>query len=105
GAGDRLADRRLPRSGRADQRQDRAGAAVLLDSALLAELADGEVLHDPLLDVVEARMVGVENLARVRGVEPLLRALRPRHGDEPAEVRADHRRLAGGVAHAPVPAA
>src|SRR5207244_7358168 len=29
----------------------------------------------------------------------LVGALRPRHGREPVEIRADHRRLAGGVAH------
>ena len=55
GARDRLADRRLARAGRADQREDRAGALVLLDAALLAQLADGDVLDDPVLDVLEAR--------------------------------------------------
>ena len=38
-------------------------------------------------------MVGVEHLARVRRVEPLLGALRPGHGDQPVEVAADHRGL------------
>ena len=49
-------------------------------------------------------MVGVEHLARVHGIEPLLGALRPRHGDQPVEVRADHRRLAGLLAHPLEPA-
>ena len=53
--------------GRADQREDRAGALVLGDPALLAQLADGEVLDDPVLDVLEAGVVGVEHLARVVG--------------------------------------
>ncbi len=98
-ARDRLADGRLARSRRADEREDRARALVLGDAALLAELAHGQVLDDALLHVVEARVVGVEHLARVRGIEPLLRADAPRHGEQPVEVRPDHRRLAGGVAH------
>ena len=85
----RLADRGLAGAGRADQGQDRPGALVLLDAALLAQLADGEVLHDPVLDVVEAVVVLVQDLARVLGVEPLVGALRPRHGDEPVEVGAN----------------
>src|ERR1700752_1826136 len=48
-ARDRFADGGLARSGRADQRQDRAGALVLRDAALLTELAHGEVLDDALL--------------------------------------------------------
>ena len=99
-ARDRLADRRLAGSGRPDQGQDRARALVLLDAALLAQLADGEVLDDPLLHVVEARVIGVEHLARVLRVEALLRGRAPRHGEQPVEVRADHLRLAGLVAHA-----
>ena len=98
-AGDRLADRRLAGAGRPDQRQDRARALVLGDAALLAELADGQVLDDAVLDVLEPGVVGVEHLARVDGVEPLLGALRPRHGEEPVEVGADHRRLRALVAH------
>ena len=43
-------------------------------------------------------VVGVEHLARVGGVEPLLGALAPRHGEDPVEVVADHRRLGRGVA-------
>ena len=39
---------------------------VGLDAAVLAQLAHGQVLGDPLLDVVEAGVVGVEHLTRVR---------------------------------------
>ncbi len=49
-------------------------------------------------------MVGVEHLTRVHRIEPLVGALRPRHGDQPVEVGADHRRLAGLVAHPLEPA-
>ena len=72
---------------------------VVRDAAVLAELAHREVLDDAVLDVVEARVVGVEHLARALRVERLVAPLRPRHGDEPVEVRADHRRLAARVAH------
>ena len=41
-------------------------------AALLAELAHGQVLDDPLLHVLEAGVVGVEHLARDLRVEPLL---------------------------------
>ena len=64
---DRLADRRLAGAGRADEREDRAGALVLLDAALLAELRDRDVLDDAVLHVVEARVVGVEHLTGVDG--------------------------------------
>ena len=102
--GDRLADRGLAGAGRADQGQDRAGPLVLGDAALLAQLAHCEVLDDPLLHVLEPRVVGVEDLARELRVEPLVGRRAPRHREQPVEVRADHRRLAGGVAHPLQPA-
>jgi len=94
GTRDRLADRGLPGPRRPDQGEDGARAPVLDDAALTPKLADGDVLGDAVLHVVEARVVGVEHLARVHRVEPLLRALRPGHGDQPVEVGADHRGLA-----------
>ncbi len=45
-------------------------------------------------------MVGVEHLTRAHGVEVLVGALGPRHGDQPVEVGADHRGLAALLAHA-----
>ena len=96
--GDRLADRGLAGAGRADEGEDRAGPLVRLDPALLAQLADGDVLDDPVLDVLEALVVGVEHLTGVHGVEALLGALAPRHGEDPVEVVADHRRLGRAVA-------
>ena len=58
-----------------------------------AQLADRQVLGDAPLHVVEAFVVGVEHLARVHRVEPLLGPLRPRHGEQPVEIGPDHRRL------------
>ena len=58
--------------------EHRAGTLVLGDAPFGAQLAHRQVLDYPVLDVAEARVVGVEHLARVRGVEPLLGALGPR---------------------------
>ena len=91
--------RGLAGAGRSDQRQDRAGALVLVDAALLAQLLDRDVLDDPVLDVLEAGVVRVQHLTRVRGVKPLVRALAPRHGDQPVEVGPDHGRLGALLAH------
>ena len=91
---DRLADRRLSRAGRPDQRQDRAGALVVRDAPLLAQLAHGQVFDDTFLDVIETCVVGVEDLARELRVEPLVGDVAPWHREQPVEVAADHRRLA-----------
>jgi hypothetical protein len=99
-AGDGLADRGLAGAGRADQREDCARALIRLDAALLAQLADGDVLDDPVLHVLEAGVVGVEHLAGVLRVEALLRPLAPRHREQPVEVVADHLRLGRSLAHA-----
>ena len=86
--------------GRPDQREDRARLGVGLDAAVLAQLAHGQVLGDAVLDVLQAGVVGVEHRARGHGVEVLVRALAPRHGDQPVQVGADHARLARLLAHA-----
>src|SRR5207244_3232215 len=78
-ARDRFTDRRLAGTRRPDQREDRTGALVLGDTALLAQLADGEVLDDPLLDVLQARVVFVQQLPRELRVEALVGGLSPRH--------------------------
>src|SRR5437764_506533 len=96
---DRLADRRLSCAGRPDQRQDRAGALVVRDAPLLAQLAHGQVFDDTFLDVIETCVVGVEDLARELRVEPLVGDVAPWHREQPVEVAADHRRLACGLAH------
>ncbi len=84
--------------GGTDEGHDRTGALVGLDPALLPQLAHGDVLDDPVLDVLEAGVIRVEHLTRVQGIEPLLGALPPRHGEDPVEVVADHRSLGRGVA-------
>ena len=99
GPGDRLANRGLAGSRRADQRQNGARPAIVGETALGAQLADRQILGDALLDVVEAGVVGVEHLPRVLRVEALLGSLRPRHGEQPVEIGPDHRRFGVGVAH------
>src|SRR5262249_57187442 len=71
-ARNRLADRRLACSGRPDQRQDRARLAIGLDPSLLAQLRNGDVLDDAVLDVFESGVVRVQDLPGVLRVEPLL---------------------------------
>ena len=63
GARDGLAERGLADAGRADQREHGAGAAAAddLEAARGAPGPDGEVLDDPVLHVVEAGVVGVED--------------------------------------------
>ena len=54
-----------------------------------AELAHGEVLEDALLDVLQARVVGLQD--RLRGVHVVLLVGEdaPRHVEQPVEVGAD----------------
>ena len=100
GARDRFADRGLARARRSDQREDRTGAWVGFDTAILAQLAHRQILGHTVLDVLEAGVVSIEHLARRDGVEMLLRTLAPRHRDQPVEIAADHARLARLLTHA-----
>ena len=68
---DRLAERGLADAGRADEAEDLSGD-------LVAELRDGEVLDDPVLDLLEVEVVGVEHRARVLEIEVVLGEGRPR---------------------------
>ena len=81
GAGDAAAERRLAHPGRADEAEDRALLVAL-------ELANGQVLEDPPLDLLEAVVVGVEYGAHGRDVGAVLALARPRQLDDPVEVRA-----------------
>src|SRR5438477_534871 len=72
GPGDRLADRRLAGAGRADQREDRTRALVFGDPALDAQLLDRDVLDDPVLDIFQASVIGIEYLTRMLGVKPFV---------------------------------
>ena len=99
---DGLAERGLADAGRTDQRQHGAGAAAAddLQAALGATGADGEVLHDPVLHVVEAVVVGVEDLAGARDVGGVLGAHVPRQLEHGVEPGADPAGLGALVARA-----
>ena len=71
-ARDAAAERRLADAGRADEAEDRALLVLL-------QLADGEVLEDALLDLLEAVVVLVEDLAH-RGDVEVVRASGACHG-------------------------
>jgi len=94
GAGDGLADGGLAGTRRSDQGEDRAiGTAFLLHPTLLAQLANRDELGDAPLHVLESGVILIEDLAGVLRIELLLGALRPRHGQQPVQVAADHRGL------------
>ncbi len=59
-------------------------------SLALPELLDGEVLDDPLLDLVEIVVVFVEHATRLDGIEAILGRLVPRDVQHPVDVGADH---------------
>ena len=92
-ARDAAAERRLADAGRADEAEDRALLVLL-------QLADGEVLEDALLDLLEAVVVLVEDLAhaaRCRGCPCV--ELRPRQVEDPVEVGAHDRVLGRADLH------
>src|SRR5581483_12416613 len=79
---DRLAKRCLAHAGRADEAEDRAADVAL-------ELGDGEVLDDPVLDLLEVEVVLVEDAPGLLQVERVLRDRAPAQRQDPVEVRAD----------------
>ena len=64
------------------------------------ELAHREILENALLDLLEPVVVVVEDAPRLGDVDRRLRLGRPRQLDQPVEVRAHHRVLAGAFGHA-----
>ena len=88
----RAAERGLADAGRADEAEDRALLVLL-------QLADGEVLEDALLDLLEAVVVLVEDLADLRDLEVVRRLTVPRQIEDPVEVGADDRVLGRADLH------
>jgi hypothetical protein len=90
GPGDGLTERGLAHARRTDQGDDgpRAPTAHGRQPALGPQLADGQVLDDAVLHVVEAGVVGVEDGPGLGDVEVVLGALAPgdlEHRVEPAD--------------------
>ena len=86
---DALAERRLADAGRADEGEDRAADRV-------RQGPDREVLEDPLLDLLEAVVVLVEDLCGALDVELVVGRDVPGQADEPVHVRPDDADLGRG---------
>ncbi len=91
-AGNRAPQGRLADPRRADQAEDRP-----LD--LLHQRLDGQVFEDPLLDLLQAVVIGFEDPFGPHEIEAVPGPLFPGKGDEPVEVVAHHRRLGGHGGH------
>ena len=91
-AGDGLRERGLPDARRPDEADDRA-------LRLLDELADRQELEDPLLDLLEAVVVVVQDLLGAGQVLGLAGGLLPGHAHEPLDVVARDRGLRGHRGH------
>ncbi len=102
GASDGLTERGLAHARRADQGEHGPGATAADDAkALVAPaLADGQVLDDALLDVVQAGVVLIQHPARAGDVVGVLGPLVPRDVEDRVEPGADPaglRRRVGGA--------
>ena len=86
----------LPVPGGPGEAEDRAFHVLL-------QLAHRQVFEDPLLDLLEVVMVGVEDLARPAQVEPVAAGLAPGQNRQPVEVGADDRVLGRAGVHAGEP--
>ncbi len=96
GLGDALAQRSLAGARRARQAEDRAFHVFF-------QLAHGQVFEDPLLDLLEIVMVGVEDLAGPPQVEPVAAGLAPGENRQPVEIGPDDRVLGRARVHSGQP--
>ena len=96
--GDRPAQRGLADSGRSGKAEDR-----LTRRAVLLELADGQILQDAVLDLLQAVVVRVQHLFDRRDVEIVLAGDLPGHRHHPVEIGARHVVLRGRGIHAAQP--
>ena len=96
-ARDRLAQGRFPHARGPDEAEDRPLHLVL-------QLAHGEVLQDPLLDLLEVVVVLVEDLLRLGDADVVLRLLLPGKLHHPVQVGAHDGRL-GRIGMHPLQAA
>ncbi len=102
GPGDGLGDRGLARPRRPEEEQDgpaRDGAGARLAAGVLgAQLAHGEELEDPLLDVGEAEVVALEDAPRLRQVHVIVGPRLPGQIGDPLQPRQEELRLRRGLA-------
>ena len=90
--GDGLGQRGLADARRSDQAQDRPLQAT---GARLY----GQILDDPLLDLLQAEVILLEDVLGLLQVDRLLLGLAPRHGQQPVEIVAHHGRFGRHRAH------
>ena len=81
--GDALTERGLAHAGRTDEAQN--GTA-----AFRVELAHGQEFQYAALDLLQTKMILIEDGARLVDVDRLGIDLGPRHGEQPVEVAAGH---------------
>ena len=93
GPGNRLAEGGLAHPRRADKAENRALGG-------LVQFTDRQVFQDPLLDLVQPVMVGIQDLLGDLQIEPVAAAFAPRHLYEPIQIGPDDAGLRGiGVHH------
>ena len=74
----------LPDGGLTDARGSHHGDDLALRRS--AQLAHRDKLQDSLLDILQAVVVGIEDIRRLRDIQPFLGRVAPRDGREPLEV-------------------
>ena len=97
GAGNGLAQRGLADSRGTNEAKDRR-------LPMRGEFAHRQILDNPLLDLVEAVVIGVENAARLSQIDRGLVGKPPRQFDQAVKVGPHHAVLGGGLGHALEPA-
>jgi hypothetical protein len=90
--GDRARQRGLADTRGSDQAQDRSARAR-------HQRLDGEVLEDPLLDLLQTVVLGLQDLLGLVDVVAIVGLVVPRQRDHPVEVVAHHRRLGAHRRH------
>ena len=91
--GDRLAERGLAHTRRADEAQDRP-------LQLVGARLHRQIFDDPVLDLFERIVIGIEHALRGGDVLLELGLLAPRQAKQHVEIVADHRRLGAHRLHA-----
>ncbi len=84
GMRDRAAEAGLANPWRADEADNRGTEAVT------GQLADGDVLDDPLLDLLQPVVICLQDFGGLVEIEPVLRLNRPWQLRQPLEVGTDH---------------
>src|SRR5205823_10549186 len=95
-AGDALAQARLADTGRPHEAEDGLARLLAVGAPLRAQLLDGEVFEDPVLDLVQVEVILVQHLARALDVDRAAALLVPGQARQPLQVADDHAVLGRG---------